>query len=93
MKQLFVLENIKCGGCETTIKKALLKMPGVQQVTVDLEKGTVAIEGNPDTGAVLGRLSGLGYPQKANYSLLNKAKSYYSCSIVKIGKKSNDTLQ
>lgn len=68
-------------------------MPGVQQVTVELEKGSVTIQGNPDTGIVLGRLAGLGYPQKGHNSLLNKAKSYYSDAIAKGGKKSNDALQ
>ncbi len=68
-------------------------MPGVQQVTVDLEKGTVTIQGNPDTGVVLGRLAGLGYPQKGHNSLLNKAKYHYSYAIAKVGKKSNDALQ
>lgn len=87
MEKQFILENIKCEGCKGTIRKALLKMPGVQNAHIDIETGTVTIKGNPDNSAVLAKLYSLGYPEKGNNSLLVKAKSYFSCAIGKINKK------
>lgn len=87
MEKQFILENIKCEGCKGTIRKALLKMPGIQDAKVDIETGTVTVKGNPDSSAVLGKLYSLGYPEKGNNSLLVKAKSYFSCAIGKVSKK------
>lgn len=87
MEKQFILENIKCEGCKGTIRKALLKMPGVQDAQIDIATGTVTVKGNPDSSAVLGKLFSLGYPEKGNNSLLIKAKSYLSCAIGKVSKK------
>jgi len=87
MERQFVLENIKCEGCEGTIRKALLKMPGVNDVTVDIDKGIVTVQGDPDPSAVASKLYSMGYPEKGNNSLLIKAKSYFSCAVGKASKK------
>lgn len=86
MEKHFELENIKCEGCESTIRKAIMKMPGVQDVTINVTEGTVTLTGNPDTGALLGKLHSLGYPEKGHNSLLIKAKSYFSCAVGKVSK-------
>lgn len=86
MEHQYILENIKCEGCESTIKKALRKIPGVQHVTVDIKEATVIVKGNVDNTAVISKLYSLGYPQKNLNSTLLKAKSYFSCAIGKIGK-------
>lgn len=87
MEKQFILENIKCEGCESTIKKALLKMPGIEDVAIDIAKATVTVKGNPDNSAVLSKLHSLGYPERGHNSMLIKAKSYYSCAVGKVNKK------
>ena len=37
------IENLKCGGCATTIKKGLLSLNAVKEVTVDVENSIVSI--------------------------------------------------
>lgn len=88
MEHIFIVENIKCGGCESTIRKALLKMPNVEDVSVSFENGEVKVKGDADRTAILTRLYGLGYPEKDHNSILVKAKSYVSCAIGKVSKKS-----
>lgn len=89
MEHQFVVENIKCEGCESTIKKALKKIPGVKQVVVNIEQATVTVKGNANSSAVISKLYSLGYPQKNLNSVLLKAKSYFSCAVGKLRKKSN----
>jgi copper chaperone len=88
MEHIFIVENIKCGGCESTIRKALLKIPNVEDVSVSFENGAVRVKGDADRTAILTRLYDLGYPEKGHNSVLVKAKSYVSCAIGKVNKKS-----
>ena len=83
MEQLFVVENIKCSGCENTIKKALKKIPHVEDVLITLETATIKITGTADRELIVNRLHDLGYPQKGENSFVSKAKSYLSCAIGK----------
>ena len=80
------VENIKCNGCESTIKKALLKLPNVKDVSVSIESGAVEIKGDAYRTAVSSRLYSLGYPEKGHNSTLVKAMSYISCAIGKVSK-------
>ena len=43
--ELFV-ENIKCGGCMTSIKKGILELKGVSQVAIAIEDEKITIEGD-----------------------------------------------
>lgn len=78
------VENIKCGGCMNRIKTALLKISGVENVSIDKDTETVTIDGTSDKNILVQELSKLGYPEKANNDLLKKAKSYVSCAIGKM---------
>ncbi len=79
--QIFV-ENIKCAGCMNTIKTALLKLKGVTAVEIFKEEDKVCVSGIAvEKEMVLAKLSSLGYPQKGNNNLLNKAKSFVSCAV------------
>lgn len=84
MEQLFTVENIKCGCCKNTITKALKKIPGVVDVAITLETGTIKITGAVETRLILDKLYELGYPEPGNNSFMNKAKSYVSCAIGKV---------
>lgn len=81
---LFV-ENIKCGGCMKSIKEALNKMAGIQEVEVYKEEEKICIMGiGINRGVVIEKLAAMGYPEKGNNSLLSKAKSFISCAARKL---------
>lgn len=82
-----VIANLKCGGCETTIKKALLKIDGVTSVKIDNENDavTVTYEDNVEREKITHKLHALGYPEATEENgLLLQLKSYASCMMGKI---------
>lgn len=65
MEYVIDADNIKCGGCVSTIQDALGSLDGVQAVDVDIESGRVTVtadEGLRDRLAAALRAS--GYPEK-----------------------------
>lgn len=62
MSTRYKVENMKCNGCVTTVKDALDKLPGSNNVSVDLESAIAEIDGNVDSGEVENVLTALGYP-------------------------------
>ena len=83
------VENIKCGGCANSIRKALGAIAGVSGVEVDIEKGDIRVEGDQGArGAVTRRLLELGYPESGAVSGIGsaaaKAKSFVSCAIGRV---------
>ena len=77
------IENLKCGGCASTIKKGISAINGVNNVTVDEENSIVIIESkNADIEEIKMKLSNLGYPKVGDKnSILHKAKSFVSCAV------------
>ena len=60
------------------------EIPGVTNVSVDLENATIQFETNESSifDLVRTKLEGLGYPMDEEHnSLFKKAKSYVSCAI------------
>ena len=84
MKTILEIQNLKCGGCESMIRKKLRKLPFVCNLEINFDNNTVSFDGLPpeETARVVLKLSELGYPvlNKKN-SLGKKAKSYISCAI------------
>ena len=81
--EIFV-ENIKCGGCMSGIKKALLEFPGVKSVDINLEEEKITIQGKQlDKESYVKKMDDMGYPEKGNNTFLKEAKSYVSCAIGK----------
>jgi copper chaperone CopZ len=79
------VENIKCGGCMNSIKKAIAAIAGVQAVEVLKETETVLVEGAADLRqSITEKLASLGYPEKGNNNLIHKAKSFVSCAIGRV---------
>lgn len=80
------IENLKCGGCASTITKGLLDVKGVENVTVDVEKSIVTVTTtSPNFDEIKQKLAKLGYPETGSKNtVLHKAKSYVSCAIGKI---------
>ncbi|SDS43389.1 Copper chaperone CopZ [Polaribacter sp. KT25b] len=77
------IENLKCGGCAATIKKGLLSLENIEDITVDVEKSIVSVTSNKDVlESVKEKLSKLGYPEVGDKNtVLHKAKSFVSCAV------------
>jgi len=78
------IQNLKCHGCANTITKAIQKIKGITDLSIDVEKSTISFS-SLDLAiveTVKTRLSKLGYPEvDADNSTFQKAKSYVSCAI------------
>jgi len=80
------VENIKCGGCASTITSKLNAMDIVDSCEVDVENGIVSINGDKVSRAeVTELLLKLGYPESGTAEGLKaakaKAKSFVSCAV------------
>ena len=75
--------NLKCGGCANTIKKGIVSIDGISEVSIDLESSKVTID-NDNESVVLfvkEKLSKMGYPEIGDANtMLHKAKSFVSCA-------------
>ena len=85
----FEVENLKCGGCASTIEKTLRADPRVTQVVVDPATDSVEIGAAAELrGEFAAKLARLGYPEKGSVEGLRSAaavaKSYVSCAIGKM---------
>ena len=83
------VENIKCGGCASTISKQLRTVFNTDAINVNVEQGIIDIDIDETKRAeVLGVLLNLGYPQANTVSGLRaakaKAKSFVSCAVGKM---------
>lgn len=68
-----------------SIKTALIKMNGVSNVDIFKDEDKVCVSGiTLVREQIVNKLASLGYPEKGNNSLFNKAKSYVSCAIGKV---------
>lgn len=86
MKQTIEIENLKCGGCASTIKKGLSGLDGVEDVQIDVETSIVSFSSkNENLEAVKEKLSKLGYPEVGDKNTLaHKAKSFVSCAVGRV---------
>lgn len=84
---IFEVENIKCGGCANSIKKELLKINNNVFIGVDVEEGKIKITGigELDRDLYIKRLSEMGYSERGKGNIIDRAKSYVSCMIGKLG--------
>lgn len=85
------VENIKCGGCANTIRKRLLEIEGVSDVTVKVEEGEVEVEAEESLRPQLVEtLANSGYPETGSVegfsSVKAKATSFVSCAIGRMDK-------
>jgi copper chaperone CopZ len=81
--------NLKCGGCANTIKKGMLSVDGVSEVTVDLETSKVSIDSDNESVIKVAKdkLSSMGYPEIGDANtVLHKAKSFVSCATGRMSK-------
>ena len=79
--------NLKCGGCANSIKKGLLTIDGIQEVSVDLETSKVLVYTTDIeiVEKVKQKLSAMGYPEAGDANtIMHKAKSFVSCATGKM---------
>ncbi len=84
MKEIIAIQNLKCGGCASSIIGALQAFPEVASVSVDLTTNTVIINtnGTPQRALYEDTLTAAGYPPEGKENPLGrKAKSFVSCAI------------
>ena len=84
------IDNLKCGGCATTIRKSLEGIAGVSAIDVHPDKGEVVFQADPGLRPkVAETLRAIGYPETGTVHGLAagvaSAKSYVSCAIGKLG--------
>jgi len=75
--------NLKCGGCANSIKKGILSIDGIDEVSVELETSKVIVSTtNEDLLLkVKEKLASMGYPEVGDANtILHKAKSFVSCA-------------
>ena len=89
MRYSIAVENIKCGGCASTITTRLTELDSVDACEVDIEKGHVSISGDEAyRNQVAQLLLKLGYPESGTTEGLRaaaaKAKSFVSCAVGKV---------
>ncbi|HRD39874.1 MAG TPA: heavy metal-associated domain-containing protein [Bacteroidia bacterium] len=58
--------NIKCGGCVSSITKALIQIAGIKAVNVDIPSNEITIEYDQsvDMSLVKQKLKEIGFPEK-----------------------------
>lgn len=87
MKKIIEIENLKCGGCSTTVSNSLLKIQGVKGVDVMPVMDTVILtyDGTDETlESCMRKLKSLGYPKKGEATAMDTVKSYASCMVGKV---------
>jgi len=75
--------NLKCGGCANTVKKGIITIEGINEVSVDLSTSEVSIDSTDELVIQMAKekLSGMGYPEVGyTNTVLHKAKSFVSCA-------------
>jgi copper chaperone len=85
------VDNLKCGGCENTIKKTLKQIQGVEKVGIDNDKHLIEVvhQDNVSRLMLTDSLKKMGYPEVGTTeglnAVLSNAKSYISCAIGRLG--------
>jgi copper chaperone len=88
MNYTLEIQNLKCGGCVNTVTKELSKIDGITDIRVNDETSVVEFssEVTEALDLVKSKLASIGYPVVGDdNSIIDKAKSYVSCAIGKMG--------
>jgi len=78
------IENLKCGGCVSTITESLGAISGISNIEVNEITDTVSFTGAQELRAMVAEeLKNLGYPERGTVSGIDQvyrlAQSYVSC--------------
>lgn len=84
-----IIANLKCSGCENTIKNKISELEGVNNVIVNHEEDSVTINhsGVLSRDVFTKKLHSIGYPEATEENgLILQLKSYASCAIGRMSK-------
>jgi len=90
MQQTFQVENVKCGGCATTLKNKLFTKFGEISVNLETLPREITLEiDDEELPALRAALISLGYPMSDEdlnlvENTTTKAKSFISCAVGKV---------
>jgi len=56
-----IVTGMTCGHCVKAVTRAVRAVPGAGEVAVDLDRGTVTVQGTPDAAAVRAAIAEEGY--------------------------------
>lgn len=87
METSIIVQNLKCGGCASTITSKLTTIEGISNLQVDVEENKVSFNylNDTDISKMKAKLIQLGYPSVDDpNSLTSKAKSFVSCATGKL---------
>ncbi len=91
MQKTYEVQNVKCGGCASTLKKSLAEGFGEVEVDLDVTPRKITLDIDPDREEALKlALRKIGYPLVGDElgtfaTIETKAKSFVSCAIGKMG--------
>lgn len=89
MKQIFKVQNVKCGGCANTLKTKLEPLFGTIEVNLEVMPREITLDLDPKREQELRKeLRSLGYPMTDEHlgfvqESTAKAKSFVSCAVGK----------
>lgn len=85
LNEIYV-DNLKCGGCASTIKKKMESFDSVENININIEEGKITFDSseNLDVEEVKNSLAKAGYPERGTTNAFQKAKSYVSCAVGKM---------
>ena len=87
MESTIYIQNLKCGGCATTISKNISTIESVENVSINVENNSISLSHQPDfLEKIKQTLKKIGYPEQGkDNNIMDKAKSYMSCAVGKMG--------
>ena len=95
MTQTYEVQNVKCGGCASTLKKSLAEQFGEVDVDLDVTPRKITLNIEPEQEEALKlALRKIGYPLVGDHlgtfaTIETKAKSFVSCAIGKMSTEEN----
>ena len=87
MESTIYIQNLKCGGCATTISKNISTIESVENVSINVENNSISLSHQPDfLEKIKQTLKKIGYPEQGeDNNIMDKAKSYMSGAVGKMG--------
>lgn len=83
MRKSIKIQNLKCGGCASTIKTKLAEIDEISEVEIDIPGSQVDFNYTDQASVLLveQKLTAIGYPPVgAKNTVVSKAKSMISCA-------------
>ena len=57
----YTVAGMTCNGCVNKVSNAVMEVPGVEDVDVDVSTGTLDVLGDVDNAAIRSAVAGVGY--------------------------------